>query len=500
MANNPTVFIVGFIIYIILMIFIGWLTSRGKSEGTDYLTGGRSLNILLIFGTIGATMIGTGSSMGAISNGFRSGWGGSTYGLGCCLALILIGVLFSKLRDYNFITMSEEAQFYFDGSSAVRKLTGVLTYVAEWIFIASSINGGAKYLQFLTGMDTLVSKVVCVLAFGLYVYVGGYLAVVWTDLIQLCILLVGFCAIIIKAIPAAGGWSAIEAAYVAAGDPGALTFYGLGSTGLMAAISLIIASALGEMGAPTFRTRIYTAKNAKTARNGYFLAAALTLAFSLVPSIIGMSAYTMATATNATNVLENPDFAFAYMATNVLAPALGLLLMIAGLSATLSSGDSDAISGATILMEDIYPLFNGGKRIPEEKMKNASRIAVIATLLLSFLVSLRADGVMAFINNVLGAMMPGMVLTLIIGRLWTKRVTAAAGLASMIGGTCFGLAYLLVPGLTAVVDNAFSGPAIPCALLTTVICVAVTLCTKRSGLSEEQILNKVLEGRTDLSK
>ena len=178
MANNPTVFIVGFIIYIILMIFIGWLTSRGKSEGTDYLTGGRSLNILLIFGTIGATMIGTGSSMGAISNGFRSGWGGSTYGLGCCLALILIGVLFSKLRDYNFITMSEEAQFYFDGSSAVRKLTGVLTYVAEWIFIASSINGGAKYLQFLTGMDTLVSKVVCVLAFGLYVYVGGYLAVV----------------------------------------------------------------------------------------------------------------------------------------------------------------------------------------------------------------------------------------------------------------------------------------------------------------------------------
>ena len=67
MANNSTVFIVGFIIYIILMIFIGWLTSRGKSEGTDYLTGGRSLNILLIFGTIGATMIGTGSSMGAIS-------------------------------------------------------------------------------------------------------------------------------------------------------------------------------------------------------------------------------------------------------------------------------------------------------------------------------------------------------------------------------------------------------------------------------------------------
>lgn len=150
-GTSPTVFLVGFVVYIAVMIFIGWYSSRGKSEGTDYLTGGRGLNLLMIFGTIGATMIGTGSSMGAISNGFRSGWGGSTYGLGCCLALVIIGLLFSGLREKNFITMSEEAQYYFDGSSSVRKLTGILTFIAEWIFIASSINGGAKYLQFLTG-------------------------------------------------------------------------------------------------------------------------------------------------------------------------------------------------------------------------------------------------------------------------------------------------------------------------------------------------------------
>ena len=77
-GTSPTVFLVAFVVYIAVMIFIGWYSSRGKSEGTDYLTGGRGLNLLMIFGTIGATMIGTGSSMGAISNGFRSGWGGST--------------------------------------------------------------------------------------------------------------------------------------------------------------------------------------------------------------------------------------------------------------------------------------------------------------------------------------------------------------------------------------------------------------------------------------
>ena len=60
MLQESTFFLVGFVVYIAFMIVIGIFASRGKSEGTDYLTGGRSLNLLLIFGTIGATMIGTG--------------------------------------------------------------------------------------------------------------------------------------------------------------------------------------------------------------------------------------------------------------------------------------------------------------------------------------------------------------------------------------------------------------------------------------------------------
>ena len=48
-GTSPTVFLVAFVVYIAVMIFIGWYSSRGKSEGTDYLTGGRGLNLLMIF-------------------------------------------------------------------------------------------------------------------------------------------------------------------------------------------------------------------------------------------------------------------------------------------------------------------------------------------------------------------------------------------------------------------------------------------------------------------
>lgn len=302
----------------------------------------------------------------------------------------------------------------------------------------------------------------------------------------------------IKVIPSAGGWESINAAYEAAGNTGALTFYGIGSVGILGTLSLITATCLSEMGAPTFRMRIYTAKNAITARNAYIMAAGVCLLFSLIPSILGMSAFTIATQNGATAILANPDFAFSYVATQVLGPTLGLILLISGLSASMSSGDSDAISGVTILLEDILPILRKGKRIPEAKMKTASRIALLITLSCAFLVTLTVSDIMTYINNVLGSLMPGLVVTMIIGRLWSKRVTGEAGIASMVTGVVFGVSYLAIAPLGNIIDSTFGGPAIPAAIIVAIVCIAVTLCTKRNNLTEQEITDKVLEGRTDL--
>ena len=99
-------FIGGFIAWICFMIFVGWITSRGKNEGSSFLTGGGNLGFFLIFCTVGATMIGTGSSMGAIGNGFNHGWGGAIYGLGAS-AGILSMLLFTKAKNKGFLRKYE---------------------------------------------------------------------------------------------------------------------------------------------------------------------------------------------------------------------------------------------------------------------------------------------------------------------------------------------------------------------------------------------------------
>ena len=181
-------FIGGFIAWICFMIFVGWITSRGKSEGSSFLTGGGNLSFFLIFCTVGATMIGTGSSMGAIGNGYNHGWGGAIYGLGAS-AGILSMLLFTKAKNKGFLTMSEEAQYYYGGKKIIRQ---VMMFVIEIIWLGNHLNGGAKYLAYVTQMPDVTCKIITVLGFGIYVFIGGYMAVVTTDAVQFIAILIGF--------------------------------------------------------------------------------------------------------------------------------------------------------------------------------------------------------------------------------------------------------------------------------------------------------------------
>jgi SSS family solute:Na+ symporter len=66
---NTDIFLGAFALYIIFLIWLGWFVSRKQSGGEDFLLAGRSLPLFLTLGTTLATMVGTGSSIGAVGFG-----------------------------------------------------------------------------------------------------------------------------------------------------------------------------------------------------------------------------------------------------------------------------------------------------------------------------------------------------------------------------------------------------------------------------------------------
>lgn len=497
--EQAPLFLSTFIIYIAAMIFIGYLASKRVSKGgTAFLTGGGHLPVFLTVCTAAATLIGTGGTMGRTGQAFNTGLGVFGYAICGFFTMLLIAFAFAPMRSKNFLTMGEEIQYYYAGDKTVRKVVAILTFLAEVCYVSSHMTGGAKYLQYITGYDPTLCKVITLLAFTIYVWLGGYLAVVYTDAIQLGIILLGFFGIFAKIMPMVNGWTEISEVYTAAGQPEALIPFGAtNSAALISGISLMIAAVLGELAVSTHRHRIYTAKDAASAKKSFIITAFISLAFVFVPVVLGMATRVIATKNgDVARLMENTDFAFAYLCMEVLGGVFGLLLMVAGLSATLSSGDSDTMAGVTILIKDVLPSWTG-KVIKEEDVKSFSRTALIITLLCAFVLTMFANSFISFINNVLGALMPGLAIAALVGRYW-KRVTPAAGVACMIISTGFGLCYLLIAPLKSAIAASFGGPAIPVGLIALAVIVIVTLCTKRPDLSEEEVLDIVLADRLDL--
>ena len=181
------------------------------------------------------------------------------------------------------------------------------------------------------------------------------------------------------------------------------------------------------------------------------------------------------------------------MATHVLGPAVGLMFMICGMSATMSSGGSDAISGVTILLTDVYPSVTG-RKIAEKDYAKASRIALLVALAIAFVITIFVTDVIAYIQKVVGAFLPGVGVTMLMGRVW-KRATWQGALATIVTGTAFGLVIVCVPSFADWVRLTFGGPAIPATVLSLAANIIVSLLTPRDLTPAEDRVKAVFAFR-----
>lgn len=472
------IFLIGFIIYAIAMIWLGWYVSRNQKSGEDFLLGGRSLPMFLTLGSTVATMVGTGSSMGAVGFGYSNGWAGMLYGLGGAVGILLVAWWFAPVRKLRFMTMSEELSYYTGGSHIIKNVVGILIFIASIGWLGAHVLGGSLYLSWATGIDLTVAKIIIALAFAIYVVIGGYSAVVWTDTIQALILFFGFILMAILAVVHVGGWDAIQQAM----DPKAMSFLAVDKLGAIPALSLAMVIGVGVLATPSYRQRIYSGKDVSSVRRSFVYTGVLYLFFSILPAIIGMAAFTMNPS------LENTNYAFLF-ATSFLPGILGLVVLIAGLSATMSSASSDAIAAVAIMMRDLYTIVMG-RMPPENKAITLSRWMLVAVIGLALVFALTSNDIISYITKMIATLMSGLFVCSILGRFW-QRFNWQGALTALIGGAVVSIAVLVNSSWLAFWGN----PCIPSVLASLVSAVVVTVLTPANKLSREQALELITRER-----
>ena len=465
---SSTLFLIVFLSYVGAMIgFSFWLSLRQKS-GEDFLLGNRGVPFFLMLGTTVATMVGTGSSMGAIGKGYSAGWAGSLYGIGGAIGILLLAKLFGAARNHQFMTFAEEMSFYYGANKKIKGVVAILVLLASVGWLGAHILGGGLYISWITEINLTTAKILVALGFGIYVMIGGYMAVVWTDTIQAIVLFIGFI------LMAGLSWRHLanesELASVLPVDRMAF----LQGEELLPSISLAVVIFVGVMATPAYRQRIYSSENIKTIRRSFYLSGTLYLFFSFIPALIGMAAFQL------NPDLENSNFAFPFMATEILPVAVGLIVLIAGLSATMSSASSDVIAGVAILLRDVFILVF--KKMPDRKNTVIySRWSVFGITTLALLFTLYATDIIDYIKYMIAIIMSGLFVCVMMGKFW-PRATWQGGLASLIGGAACSIIIINYPAW----DQFWGNPIIPSTASATLLGIGVSLLTPKTQVGANE--------------
>jgi SSS family solute:Na+ symporter len=476
---NSSLFLSIFFVYLALTLVLGWWVSRKNKGVDDFLLAGRGLPVFLMLGTTIATLVGTGSSMGAVGFSYANGWAGALYGIGGVMGLILCAWVFAPMRAHGFYTMSEELSYYVGANPLIKNSVGCLIFIASIGWLGAHILGGATYLSWITDIDIQNAKILIALGFSLYILVGGYTAVVWADTLQAIILFIGFILLTIFTFSKVGDFSTILSAQPTSNT----SLFAYQNIGVVPAISLAAVICIGVLATPSFRQRIYSAKSIRTARISFVASGILYLLFSAIPVIVGMAAYSLNPA------LENPNFAFPYLTASILPTGIGMIVLIAGLSATLSSASSDAIAAVASLLRDMSQMLLK-RPLPADNIMCYARTATIFVILVALLLASISDDIISYITKMIATVMSGLFVCGLLGRFWA-RYNWQGALASLISASLTSIGILLNPDWLAFWGN----PILPSVVISVSAGLITCSLTPANTISEEEALDKIFSTR-----
>ncbi|XP_018555986.1 sodium-coupled monocarboxylate transporter 1 [Lates calcarifer] len=184
-------------------VYYAW-ADRGQRSSGDFLMGGRRLTALPVSLSLTASFM---SAITVLSNPaevYRYGASIGFYGLSYIITIVVTSEIFLPVF-YRLAVTSTYEYLELRFNRATRLLGTVLFIVQTILYTGIVIYAPALALNQVTGMDlwgaVISTGVVCTF----YCTMGGLKAVVWTDVIQLGVMLAGFLSVIVRSVVLQGG-------------------------------------------------------------------------------------------------------------------------------------------------------------------------------------------------------------------------------------------------------------------------------------------------------
>ncbi|WP_027853759.1 sodium/proline symporter PutP [Marinobacterium litorale] len=485
-----------FIVYLILMLAIGYYAYMRTASSSDYFLGGRSLGPWPAALSAGASDMSGWLLLGlpgyAYAAGLESLWLAGGLLLGTWGNWLITA---KRLRTYSIVakdslTLPEFFANRFQDRSALLQVISAFFILLFFLFYTSSgLVAGGKLFETVFGLDyttAVVIGTVCVVSYTLF---GGFLAVSWTDLVQGLLMAAALLIVPIIVMQVDGGWGAMFSSLRDI-NPELLTIARDTDGETLGLISIISLAAwgLGYFGQPHILARFKASRSNEeipTARRIAVIWSGLAMAGAV---FVGLAGLVYVNGHMDGNIADGEKI-FMVLVNAVFHPVIAGILLAAILAAIMSTADSQLLVSSSALAEDFYKkLFRPDASAKEIVM--VGRLAVLGLSLVALFLAFDPDssvlGLVSYAWAGFGAAFgPALLLSLY----WSRMNRNGA------------LAGIVVGAVTVVVWKQLSGgifdlyEIVPGIIFATIAIVVVTLAGKEPEESiraqHEEMLKKL---------
>lgn len=436
MISTPM--LVTFLVYILGMIVIGLVAYRATNNFDDYILGGRSLGSVVTALSAGASDMSGWLLMGLPGAIYLSGISESWIAIGLTVGAYLNWKLVAgRLRVHteannNALTLPDYFTNRFeDTSKLLRVISAVVILVFFTIYCASGIVAGARLFESTFGMSYETALWAGAAATILYTFIGGFLAVSWTDTVQASLMIFALILTPVFVILAVGGIDTSMLVIEAKNPANLDMFKGLN---LIAIISLM-GWGLGYFGQPHILARFMAADSHQTIRKARRISMTwmiLCLAGAVAVGFFGI-AYFENNPGQAGTVSENGERVFIELAKILFNPWIAGILLSAILAAVMSTLSCQLLVCSSAITEDLYKAFFR-KKASQRELVWVGRLMVLLVALIAIALAANPEnrvlGLVSYAWAGFGAAFGPVVL---ISVMWSRMTRNGALVGMLIG-------------------------------------------------------------------
>lgn len=340
--------------YILVLVGIGWWTSRESGSVSGFYVAGKKLPSWVIAFSANSTgesawlLLGL-TGMGYLV-GFHAMWVVLGEVLGVAVAWTVVGRRFKEFTDrYDAITVPDYlADRFQDRAHVLRIVSAIIIFTMVVAYTAAQLVMSGKAFSSFIGTSYLTGVLLGATVILIYTSVGGFKAVAYSDLVQGVLMFLCLLVLPIAGIWHAGGWSALMAG-IGEADPALLQpmgAHGFSTAGVVSALSFA-GIGLAFLGAPQLLTRFMSARDRRQISRGGVIAVACIVVFDTGAVLAGVAGRHLFPG------LADHETVLPVMSTELFPAVVAGLVLVVVVAAIMSTVDSLLILASSAVIRDI---------------------------------------------------------------------------------------------------------------------------------------------------